>query len=67
MYHQTQIAIVLLDFILIMMTATWIIVSIYHGISKTDSWYNYTYVLLNILTLLLNLSQIKKLPMDNNE
>lgn len=54
--------IAILDFVLIMMTAVWIMVSISRGMSELDLWYNYTYVILNILTLFLNLKLLKSKP-----
>ena len=56
---RIKIAVILLDFILIMMTATWLLASIYKGMSKLDLWYNFIYVTLNIMTLILNLLLIK--------
>ena len=49
----------MLDFVLLMMTVTWIIVSVYRGMSNIEWIYNYTYVIMNIITLLLNLKLIR--------
>ena len=59
MLHGTKLAVIVLDFILIMMTATWIIVSVYRGMSNVEWIYNYTYVILNMVTLVLNLKLIR--------
>ena len=59
MLHGTKLAVIVLDFILIMMTATWVIVSVYRGMSNIEWIYNYTYVILNMITLVLNLKLIK--------
>lgn len=58
MVRPTVLAVVMLDFILIMMTAGWIFVGIYRGLSNLDLWYNYTYVIINLVTLILNLTII---------
>jgi hypothetical protein len=53
-------AVVMLDFVLIMMTAVWIIIGVFRGLSNLEVWYNYVYVILNIATLTLNLVVIRK-------
>lgn len=51
-------AVAILDSVLIMMTAVWILVGVYRGLAQMDLWYNHVYVILNILTLILNLKII---------
>ncbi|MBT4539505.1 hypothetical protein HOI26_00685 [Candidatus Woesearchaeota archaeon] len=56
---RTVKAIILLNIVLIMMTAVWILVGVIRGLSALEMWYNYTYVTLNIGTLILNLLLIR--------
>lgn len=51
-----------MDFTLILMTAVWMLVGIYRGLSNLDLWYNYLYVFMNIVTLILNLKIISQKP-----
>ena len=53
-------AIVILDYILIMMAATWIIASLSKGNSNFELWYDIIFITLSIITLLLNLSVLKE-------
>jgi hypothetical protein len=53
-------AVTILDIVLILMTANWILFGIYRGISILELVYNWIYVLINILTLILNLRLINK-------
>ncbi len=55
MLTPTKKAVILLDIVLIMMTVIWILRGIFVGLGYVELIYNYVYVLVNILTLFLNL------------
>lgn len=56
----TRKAVTILDLVLILMTATWIIFGVFRGLSILEIFYNWVYVMVNILTLILNLRLINK-------
>tara|TARA_Y100000310_G_scaffold61409_1_gene56676 strand:- start:560 stop:748 length:189 start_codon:yes stop_codon:yes gene_type:complete len=61
MRNQTKIAVTILDMVLILMTATWMIFGVYRGITILELIYSWTYVIVNIATLILNLRLINKI------
>ena len=57
---NSTIAVTILDYVLILMTATWILVGVYSNISFLDIIYNLVYVCINITTLILNIKLLHK-------
>lgn len=60
MTNQVKSAIMILDFVLIMMTATWIIITIFRGLDFLEIGYLYLYLIINAITLVLNLRMMNK-------
>ncbi|MBU0627984.1 MAG: hypothetical protein KKC75_02250 [Nanoarchaeota archaeon] len=58
MGYKTKVAVSVLDFVLIMMTAMWIFAGIARGLDFIELGYNYLYLTLSIVTLILNLKLI---------
>tara|TARA_B100000315_G_C14339662_1_gene479008 strand:- start:491 stop:676 length:186 start_codon:yes stop_codon:yes gene_type:complete len=58
MKNPTRKAVSILDMVLIFMTATWILFGIYRGITLLELIYNWTFVIVNITALILNLRLI---------
>ena len=53
-------AITLLDLVLIFMTAAWILFGVFRGITLLELAYNWIYVIVAILTLILNIKIINE-------
>ena len=53
-------AITLLDLVLIFMTAAWILFGVFRGITLLELAYNWIYVVVAILTLILNIKIINE-------
>ena len=57
---STVVVINILNIFLILLTAVWILYGIYKGLETLEMIYNYVYVGVTILTLMLNLRIINK-------
>lgn len=55
MKDKLKLGITILDFMLIFLTALWLIRGLYYGLTKIEITFNYAYLLINITALLLNL------------
>lgn len=53
-------AVVFLDMVLLLMTASWVLFGISRGIGFIELIYNYIYIIISMLTLLLNIMVLKK-------
>lgn len=60
---RLTVAIVALDMIAILMTAGWIIFSVFRGVSYLELFYNYVYVIIVITALILNM--VKMISQEN--
>jgi hypothetical protein len=60
MKNKIGFAVIFLDFVLIMMTATWVIVGIQRQLTVIDLTYNVIYVIVSIVTLFLNILLIHR-------
>ena len=58
MIDKTIIAIVILDFVAIFMTAGWILYGIYKGITFLEIYYNYVYIVVIVSSNILNIIKI---------
>ena len=58
--EPTVVVINILNVFLIFLTAVWILYGIYKGLQTLEMAYNYVYVCVTILTLILNLRIINK-------
>ena len=58
--NPSKRAIIILDIVLILMTASWISFGVYRGLSTLEVAYNWVYVIVNIITLILNLRIINR-------
>ena len=57
---STVVVVNVLNIFLILLTAVWILYGIYKGLETLEMMYNYVYVSVTILTLILNLRIINK-------
>ena len=58
MNNQVAKAIIVLDMVLLIMTAAWILFGVARGIGRIELMYNYVYIITLTITLLLNMKQM---------
>jgi|TARA_Y100000310_G_scaffold270277_1_gene283996 hypothetical protein len=53
-------ALILLDLVLLLMAMGWMLVALWRGVVNIELFYNYTYIVLMLFAMVLNVRMLKK-------